>query len=399
VYAFAAMKGIAMTAKTLRSIAQLQGAGLAAAGARRAALERVAARYAVAITPAMAALIDPDDPDDPIARQFVPDPAELAVEPAERADPIGDDAFSPVEGIVQRYPDRVLLKLVHACPVYCRFCFRREMVGPAGRRSLDAKARAAAYGYIREHPAIWEVILTGGDPLVLSPARLNAAIAAIAAIGHVKVIRLHTRVPAVAPERISAAMVAALRMEGAATYVALHANHPRELTAAARAACARIVDAGIPMLSQSVLLKGVNDDVETLTALMRAFVECRIKPYYLHHADLAPGTAHLRTSIDAGQELMRAMHGRVSGLCQPAYMLDIPGGAGKVPAGPSYVAPAGEGRHHVRADNGCWGIYPPPGMASVAPMARINAANLRDLEHDPEKLQTFRIRSCAKSKS
>jgi lysine 2,3-aminomutase len=351
-------KDFRLTAKTLRSIAQLQDAGLAR-GAHRAALERVAARYAVAITPAMAALIDPENPDDPIARQFVPHAAELAVRPEERADPIGDDAFSPIEGVVHRYPDRVLLKLVHACPVYCRFCFRREMVGPSGRGSLNAKARAAAYDYIRKNTPIWEVILTGGDPLMLNPKNLRAAIAALAAIDHVKVVRVHTRVPAVAPERVTADMVAALKAEGATTYVALHANHPRELTAAARAACARIVDAGIPMLSQSVLLKGVNDGVETLTALMRAFVECRIKPYYLHHADLAPGTAHLRTSIEAGRELVRRMHGSVSGLCQPAYMLDIPGGDGKVPVGPTFVAPSGDGRHRVRADDGRWNLYPP----------------------------------------
>jgi len=348
--------------RTLRSIAQLRDAGLVAAGRGAgdiAALEQVAARYAVAITPAMAALIDPADPDDPIARQFVPDAAELEVRPGERADPIGDDAFSPVEGIVHRYPDRVLLKLVHTCPVYCRFCFRREMVGPGRRPGLTAQARAAAYAYIRDRPGIWEVILTGGDPLVLPPPRLRAAVRALAAIDHVKIIRIHTRVPAVAPERVTADMIAALKGPGKATYVALHANHPVELTAAARAACARIIDAGIPMLSQSVLLKGVNDDVETLSALMRAFVECRIKPYYLHHADLAPGTSHLRASIAEGQALMRELRGRVSGLCQPTYMLDIPGGAGKVPVGPSYVSPAIGGRHDVQADDGRRHAYPP----------------------------------------
>ena len=181
------------------------------------------------------------------------------------------------------------------------------------------------------------MILSGGDPLVLPPRTVGAAIRALAAIEHVKVIRLHTRVPAVAPHRVTPALVAALRAPDKAVYVALHANHPRELTVAARAACARIIDAGIPMLSQTVLLKGVNDDVATLTELMRAFVACRIKPYYLHHDDLAPGTAHLRTTIQEGQELMRAMRGRVSGLCQPAYMLDIPDGAGKVPIGPAYI--------------------------------------------------------------
>jgi lysine 2,3-aminomutase len=347
---------------TLRSIAQLQDAGLVASD-RAAALERVAARYAVAITPAMAALIEPGNPDDPIARQFLPDPAELVARPEERTDPIGDDAFSPVEGIVHRHNDRVLLKLVHACPVYCRFCFRREMVGPGGRPALSAHKREAAYRYIRAHREIWEVILTGGDPLVLTPRSLRAVVHTLAAIDHVKIIRFHTRVPAVAPARITADMVAALRAPGAATYVALHANHPRELTPATRAACGRIVDAGIPMLSQSVLLRGINDDIETLTELMRAFVACRIKPYYLHHADLAPGTSHLRTSIGEGRELMRQLRSRLSGLCVPDYMLDIPGGAGKVPVGPSYVsaeAPASQDVYQVRAPDGGVQAYPPP---------------------------------------
>jgi lysine 2,3-aminomutase len=349
-----------MTIKTLRNIAELREAGLVPAG-DVAALEQVAARYAVAITPAMADLIDSGDPNDPIARQFIPDPAELVSQPPERVDPIGDDAFSPVEGIVHRYPDRVLLKLTHTCPVYCRFCFRREMVGPGGRRALTAEQRDAAYDYIRQHPEIWEVILTGGDPLVLSAGALRAAMETLAAVDHVKIVRLHTRVPVVDPDRITGELIAALRASGATTYVALHANHPRELTPAARAACARIVDAGIPMLSQTVLLRGVNDDVETLSTLMRAFVECRIKPYYLHHADLAPGTSHLRTSIEAGQELMRQMRGRVSGLCQPVYVLDIPGGAGKIPVGPNYISAGGSPEQgcEVRTISGDVRAYPP----------------------------------------
>jgi lysine 2,3-aminomutase len=355
------LKDKPMTTDTLRNIAQLRNAGFVSA-AQTAALEQVAARYAVAITPTVAELIDRDDPNDPIARQFIPDPAELASQPQERPDPIGDDAFSPVEGIVHRYPDRVLLKLVHTCPVYCRFCFRREMVGPGGRRGLTADKRDAAYRYIRQHSEIWEVILTGGDPLVLPVPRLRAAVHALAAIDHVKIIRVHTRMPAVAPERITAELVAALRAPGKTTYVALHANHSRELSPAARAACARIVDAGIPMLSQTVLLRGVNHDVETLSALMRAFVECRIKPYYLHHPDLAPGTGHLRVSIETGQDLMRQMRGRVSGLCQPAYVLDIPGGAGKVPIGPNYISTPAHGPeqgYEVRAIDGGLHAYPP----------------------------------------
>jgi lysine 2,3-aminomutase len=291
----------------------------------------------------------------------VPDAAELRTQDGEASDPIGDDAHSPVEGIVHRYPDRVLLKLVHVCPVYCRFCFRREMVGPGKRPTLSRAALDAALDYIRTHPEIWEVILTGGDPLILSARRLREVTRALATIDHVKVIRVHTRVPVVAPDRVTAELVRALKVKGQSTYVVLHANHPRELSAPAREACARIVDAGIPMLSQSVLLRGVNDDAETLGALMRAFVENRIKPYYLHHGDLAPGTAHLRTEIAEGQDLMRALHGRLSGLCQPTYVLDIPGGHGKSPIGPCYLERLQGAEGYLVEDfNGGPHVYAPP---------------------------------------
>jgi lysine 2,3-aminomutase len=343
------------SSRTLRTIAAVADAGFAGRG-RLASLDEVAARYAVAITPVLADLIDSANPHDPIARQFVPDARELDFTEEENGDPIGDDAHSPVEGVVHRYPDRVLLKLVNACAVYCRFCFRREMVGP-GRGGLSRRALAAALDYIRSTPQIWEVILTGGDPLVLSPRRLKDVMTELAAIEHVKVVRVHTRIPVAAPERVTAAMVRALRGDKA-TFVVLHANHARELSKEARSAIARFVDAGIPMLSQSVLLRGVNDDAETLGALMRALVECRIKPYYLHHADLAPGTSHFRTTIAEGQNLMRALHGRTSGLCQPSYVLDIPGGFGKSPIGPNYLS-ADLGV--VEDFNGQRHTYPPRG--------------------------------------
>ena len=347
-----------MTApQTLRTPQAFADAGLIAPE-RVAALERVAARYAVAITPASAALIDPSDPNDPIARQFTPDLAELEHAPEELADPIGDAAHSPVEGVVHRYPDRVLLLLTHTCASYCRFCFRRETVGQAGSGNLSPAALERALAYIAGDPDIWEVILTGGDPLVLSPRRLGAVMDALAGIDHVKVVRLHTRVPAVAPERITTDLVDALKRAGKPVYVALHANHPREMTSDVRAACARLIDAGLPMLSQTVLLKGVNDDAEALGALMRAFVETRIKPYYLHHGDLAPGAAHLRTTIDEGQALMRSLRGRYSGLCQPSFVLDIPGGHGKVPIGPTYLSTA-DGALQVEDPSGRQRDYPP----------------------------------------
>jgi len=340
---------------TIRLPSELVAAGLVPPE-KLADLARVAQRYAVAITPEIAGLIDRGDPHDPIARQFVPDIAELTATPEERADPIGDDAHSPVDGVVHRYPDRVLLKLVNVCAVYCRFCFRREMVGP-GKQMLSPDKLDAALAYIRAHPGIWEVILTGGDPLVLSARRLGDVIRRIAAIDHVKIVRLHTRLPVVSPGKITPALVRALKAPGKASYVALHANHPRELTPAVRAACARIVDAGIPMVSQSVLLRGVNDDAATLEALMRAFVECRIKPYYLHHADLAPGTSHFRTTLGEGQVLMRALRGRVSGLAQPTYVLDIPDGHGKVPVGPGYIDMCGDAGAMVEDINGVKRAY------------------------------------------
>jgi lysine 2,3-aminomutase len=343
--------------RTLRSIAALREAGLAS-DADPAALAQVAARYAVAITPEMARLIDRTDADDPVARQFVPDVRELQQLAHEHADPLSEERLSPVPGIVHRYPDRALLKLTHVCPVYCRFCFRREVVGPGGPQALSGKALDAALGYIAGAPAIWEVILTGGDPFMLSPRRIAEVTRRLGAIAHVQVLRWHTRVPVVDPGRVTDDLVAALRSTDKTVYVALHANHARELTEAARAACARLVDAGVPLLSQTVLLKGVNDDAETLAALMRAFVEARVKPYYLHHLDAAPGTDHFRVSIAEGQRLMRALRGRLSGIAQPTYVLDIPGGHGKVPVGPQFLSADG---HVVTDPSGTLHEYPERG--------------------------------------
>lgn len=311
----------------LRTPQQLIEAELLAPDAR-AGIEAVAARYAIAITPEMAELIDPTAPRDPIAAQFVPNARELIAAPGEKVDPIDDARFSPVEGIVHRYRDRCLLKVTTVCPVYCRFCFRREMVGP-GHPSLSPVALAGALNYVAAHKDIWEVIVTGGDPLILSPRRIAEITQALMAIEHVQVIRWHTRVPVVDPARVDAALVAALKC-GKAVYVALHANHPRELTSDARAAIARLVDAGIVMVSQTVLLAGVNDDADTLEALMRAFVANRVKPYYLHHLDPAPGAAHFRTDISRGLALTAQVRERASGLCQPSYVLDCPDAPAKI---------------------------------------------------------------------
>lgn len=345
--------------KTLMRPAELVEAGLVDGG-RLARLEEVASRYAVAITADMADLVDAGDPLDPIGLQFLPDEAELTTTPDESADPIGDLTHSPVEGIVHRYPDRVLLKPVHVCAVYCRFCFRREMVGPEGLKALTPTALDAALAYIAAHDEIWEVVVTGGDPLVMSARRLGHLMTRLAAIPHVKVVRFHTRVPVVAPALVSDAVVAALARPDLSVWVAVHANHASEFTPAARDACAKLARAGLVLIGQTVLLKGVNDAVETLADLFRTMVENRIKPYYLHHPDLAPGTSHFRTGIDEGRALVAALRGRVSGLCQPTYVLDVPGGHGKSPIGPVYARDAGDGTWHVDDYSGRRHRYPPP---------------------------------------
>ena len=339
--------------RTLRTEQDLATAGLV----RRAGeLAPVMAAYATAITPALAELIDRADPNDPIARQFVPSLAELDVRLEELPDPIGDATHEAVPGIVHRYPDRVLLKAVAICPVYCRFCFRREMVGPEKQGNLSPAELDGALAYIRAHPEIWEVIVTGGDPFMLSARRADALTRALESIPHVKVIRWHTRMPVADPERISSEFVSAIRSTRKAVYVAVHCNHPRELTEAARAALARMADAGIVLLSQSVLLKGVNDDIDTLADLMRALVEARVRPYYLHHADLAPGTSHFRTTVEEGQALVRQLRDRVSGIAQPHYVIDIPGGVSKALASPSDVETE-DGRVRLRGRDGEWRDY------------------------------------------
>jgi len=295
-------------------------------------LDDVAERYAVAITPVLQELIDAESYDGPVSRQFIPDVRELDQGPLDLVDPIGDQSHTPVPGVVHRYPDRVLLMPTRVCAAYCRFCFRREVVGKPEHALLADEQLGRAMQYIREHEEIWEVILSGGDPLVLSPRRLEAILNDLRSIEHVRVIRVHTRIPLVSPERVTPELTRILR-DAAPLFVVLHANHADEFTDEGKAACAQLVDAGIPMLGQSVLLHGVNDDALALEMLMRTFVENRIKPYYLHHADRANGTSHFRTSVERGRELTAAMRGLVSGICQPTYVLDIPGGHGKSPIG------------------------------------------------------------------
>ena len=339
--------------RTLRTPASLIEAGLIAP-ASKDTITAVEARYAVAITPAMRALIA--SPDDPIGRQFIPDPAELVTAGHELADPIGDDVFSPIKGVVHRYADRALLKPLLVCPVYCRFCFRREHVGPDGGLLTEAELDAAI-AWLAARPAIREIILTGGDPLMLSPRRLADILGRLSAIPHVETLRIHSRVPVAEPSRLTEALAGAMTTEKP-LWLVVHANHAREFTADARIALRRVQSRAIPVLGQSVLLRGVNDSAKALEALFRAMLAARVKPYYLHQLDPAPGTARFHVPIEEGRRLLAALRGRVTGLAWPTYVLDIPGGAGKVPIGPDYLDPDGQvrsptgERHQLAAPEG-----------------------------------------------
>jgi lysine 2,3-aminomutase len=319
-------------------------------------LREVTQRYDYRLTPYLQSLLRGRPAHDPLVRQFLPDSRELHALPHERADPIGDIPFSPVKGIVHRYPDRVLLKVAHACPVYCRFCFRREMVGSHGE-PLQGAALDCAIDYVRSHPDVWEVILTGGDPLALSPRRLTDVLTRLATVSHVRILRIHSRVPIVDPDSIDESLTRALKV-ATPVYVALHINHAQEITEAVVAAIGRLLDSGAVLLSQTVLLRGVNDDAGILEQLFRRLVTLKVRPYYLHHPDLAPGTSHFRVPIETGQALVRTLRQTMSGLCMPTYVLDIPGGFGKVPIGPEYLGAGTSNGREVRDPRGMSHCYP-----------------------------------------
>lgn len=272
-------------------------------------------------------------PGDALFRQVVPDPEEL-VDADGLADPLEEEADSPVSSIVHRYPDRVLLIVTHACAGYCRFCTRKRRVG----RKTDWNPQAVSEGlaYIREHRMIRDVLVSGGDPLILSDRRLNDILSELREIPHVEIIRIGTRMPCFLPERITDDLVAMLRRHHP-LYINVHFNHPDEITPDSAAALGRLADAGIPLGSQTVLLKGVNDDPAVMKRLMQGLLRVRVKPYYLYQADVVQGTAHLRTRVEKGLEIMDALRGWTSGLAVPQFVIDAPGGGGKIPLLPEYL--------------------------------------------------------------
>ncbi len=316
------------------------------AGARRASIEGLP----ISITPYYLALADRDDPNCPIRRQCVPHADEGETVPGDLADPLGEEAHEVAPHLVQRYPDRALLLVTDRCAVYCRFCTRSRMVGDGGgARSLEALG--PAFLYLEQHPEVRDVIVSGGDPLAMATGRLVAVLARLRAIASVETIRLATRVPVTLPMRVTRELTQALRRLHP-IWVMTHFNHPKELSAAATAACARLVDAGFPVMNQTVLLRGINDDAPTLERLFRGLVRARVRPYYLLQADPVRGTAHLRTPLDVGVALLEQLQGRLTGIALPKLICDTPGGKGKVPLLPDYVVRRTPGETVLRTFRG-----------------------------------------------
>lgn len=324
------------------------------AGARRAEAMGLPLR----ITPYYLGLVDRDDPRCPIRLQVVPRVEEGHESPGDLVDPLGEEAHGVAPHLVQRYPDRVLLLATDRCAIYCRFCTRSRLVGQGGG-AIPLAELGPAFRFIEEHPEVRDVIVSGGDPLAMATSRLTALLERLRSIPHVETIRLATRVPVALPSRVTAELVKALRRFGP-IWVMTHFNHPKELTQAALRALARLVDGGLPVNNQTVLLRGVNDDAATLEALFRGLVRARVRPYYLLQMDPVRGSAHLRTPLATGIAIMERLQGRLAGIALPKLIVDTPGGLGKVPVGPEYVVSRGVGRTTLRTHRGVLVDYVDP---------------------------------------
>lgn len=289
----------------------------------------------LSITPYYASLLDPDDPAQPLRRTVVPTAREFASSLGEADDPLAEDSDSPVPGLVHRYPDRVLFLVTGVCAVYCRYCTRSRMVG--GRRHcFSPRHWEAALDYIARTPAVRDVLLSGGDPLTMPGERLEWLLGRLRAVPHVEIVRIGTKVPAVLPQRITSALCRMLR-RNQPVWMSIHFTHPDELTPETIQACNRLADAGVPLGSQTVLLKGVNDDVAVMRRLFTGLLRCRVRPYYLYQCDPITGSTHFRTPVACGLDIIRGLRGHISGYAVPHYVVDAPGGGGKIPLLPEYV--------------------------------------------------------------
>ncbi|WP_206811689.1 lysine 2,3-aminomutase [Paradesulfitobacterium ferrireducens] len=314
----------------------------------------------MAITPYYASLIDPSDPNCPIRKQAIPTSAELHVGEFDLNDPLHEDMDAPVPGLTHRYPDRVLLLVTDQCSMYCRHCTRRRLAGQTDHPLPEAQLEQAL-AYIRATPQVRDVLVSGGDPLTLSDERVEHILSSLRSIPHVEIIRLGTRVPVVLPMRITQPLVDMLKKYHP-LWVNTHFNHPRELTPEARAALARLADAGIPLGNQSVLLRGINDCPNIMKKLVQELVKNRVRPYYLYQCDLSTGIEHFRTSVAKGIEIMESLRGHTSGLAIPTYVLDAPGGGGKIPLSPQYLISMGAHRVVLRNYEGVSTVYDEPNV-------------------------------------
>jgi lysine 2,3-aminomutase len=323
----------------------------------RAGLAAADGLFRVGVTPYYASLMDPDRPECPIRRQAIPSPWEARTAPGEMTDPLGEDSHNPAPRIFHKYPDRVLLMVVDRCAIYCRHCNRRRIVGgddPPTANELDA-----ALDYIARTPRVRDVLLSGGDPLLLATRKLEGILARLRAIPHVEIIRIGTRVPVVLPMRVDDELTSMLRRFHP-LFINTHFNHPVELTAEARSACERLVDAGIPVGNQTVLLRGINSSVRCMRALMRGLLRMRVRPYYLFQGDTVAGTDHLRTPVEEAIAIMDGMRGWMTGMGIPHLVIDAPGGGGKIPIGPSYLREVGDEWVTLRNYRGVDIRYPQP---------------------------------------
>jgi len=323
-------------------------------------------KLALGITPYFFNLIDPADENCPIRRQVVPRIEETRTASWEMSDPCGEDSHSPVPGLVHRYPDRVLFLVTDRCASYCRYCTRSRLVSNASGYDFHPEYDKQI-AYIEQHPEIRDVLLSGGDPLLLSDEKLENLLGRLRAIPHVEFLRIGTRIPIFLPQRITPELCAVLK-KFHPLFISIHTNHPLELTTEVRAALGRLADAGIPLGNQSVLLKGVNDRLEVMKPLVQKLLMCRVRPYYLYQCDLIAGSAHLRSSVREGLELMEKLRGHTTGYAVPTYVIDAPGGGGKVPVNPEYVLCRNAGRVLIRNYEGK--VFEYPEAADGTPLAR-----------------------------
>ena len=326
----------------------------------RAAVERLGDRLPVGITPYYASLLDAKDPGDPLRRTMVPVMGEFELSPGEEADPLHEDADMPVPGLVHRYPDRVLFLVTSFCATYCRYCTRSRLVGTTGEYHFNQAQYERAIAYIAAHPEIRDVLISGGDPLTMQDARIEWLLSRLHAIPHVEFVRMGTKVPSVLPQRITEEFCAMLR-RNAPVWMSIHFMHPNELTPEVAQAVGRLADSGVPLGSQTVLMRGVNDDAQTMKRLMHGLLKNRVRPYYIYQCDPIPGSSHFRTDVAKGLEIIEALRGHTTGYAVPTFVIDAPGGGGKVPLSPDYVAGRDGDDVLVRNFRGDVFRYPDPG--------------------------------------